>query len=337
MLQRADSDGPRKDLVNLLGMRQRSASLLMRYRERIAANFDDFLGRRQLCRFRPDAGPGRRGRTRIPPGRTAAQRIDRPPLSGAARDCWTCVSRRSPRRLARRQAPIRSAPLAWLAPSCVRSTMPTCRKRCSRCCSASTNTNCRRSLATCTASSMASLRPADSMRAGDAESVQRPASPRPTAPEPCHGPGAGERVAASSNPGIDLFRISAEARVQHQRLRDLLHIWRDTRIGRPGTAASSDPTGRANCARRNCRPSPHCCSGTGASASKRRCPAMANLHAAIRSQLFEGARSLGLDPEQTATGRTRGGRDRHGRPDVRIAARNPCAGRPGTRSCSRAW
>ena len=49
MLQRADSEGPRKDLVNLLGMRQRSASLLMRYRERIAANFDDFLGRRQLA------------------------------------------------------------------------------------------------------------------------------------------------------------------------------------------------------------------------------------------------------------------------------------------------
>jgi hypothetical protein len=46
----ADSQSQRKDLISLLSLRQRSASTMMRYRELIARNFDDFRGRGALSR-----------------------------------------------------------------------------------------------------------------------------------------------------------------------------------------------------------------------------------------------------------------------------------------------
>ena len=299
MLQRADSEGPRKDLVNLLGMRQRSASVLMRYRERIAANFDDFLGRRQLTGSGLTLG-----------------------LVGEGELGFHLAGQRLSESIVRRyQAPLEMLDLRFEALAAALGAPPSANPvGAARLAGAFLRTFHDADLSE-------TLQPllfrqyehelskvlgdlygklngqlaACGFNAGRrAESLQRPAFPPPTAPEPATTP-VRERVAAQSNPGIDLFRISAEARVQHQRLRDLLHVWRDT-ASQGQVAASSGPTRRELCAqelqtvasllqRDNSKPFEAALSGHG------------SLHAAIRSQLFEGARSLGLDPEQMRLGK----------------------------------
>ena len=47
-LRLANGDAQRRDLASLLALRQRSASVVMRYRELVARNFDDFMGRPRL-------------------------------------------------------------------------------------------------------------------------------------------------------------------------------------------------------------------------------------------------------------------------------------------------
>ncbi len=161
------------------------------------------------------------------------------------------------------------------------------------------------------------------------------------------------RQQATTDAGIDVFRVSAEARVQHQRLRDLLHAWRGRlpkmdftrspvtkRIQpRPIAPSRTDPQSAWN------EPQSFNASGThflGPSAgpaplgqadtppaAQQAKPAAPRrelraeeltsvaallqrdsawvfeaaltgngaLHAAIRHQLMDGARSLGIDPE----------------------------------------
>src|SRR3569623_3516495 len=48
-LRLANSDAQRRDLTSLLTLRQRSASVMMRYSELVARTFDDFLGRASLA------------------------------------------------------------------------------------------------------------------------------------------------------------------------------------------------------------------------------------------------------------------------------------------------
>ena len=132
------------------------------------------------------------------------------------------------------------------------------------------------------------------------------------------GGGAGgyaqtQESSPSGTGGIDLFRTSAEARVRHQNLRDMLHSWRDggggdaTRPRIPSASAASGrqmPTYDGSSHRRELRtdelvsvvsllqrdvyePFELALSG------KR------ELHEAIREHLLDGARRLGLDPERT--------------------------------------
>ena len=130
-----------------------------------------------------------------------------------------------------------------------------------------------------------------------ANKASRPAGERPSPP----GTGA----------GIDVFRVSAESRVKHQRLRDLLHVWREGGVGDSAISARSTPadlaTGRvveglrelgvqelssvaALLQRDSAKAFETALSGKG------------DLHAAIRAQLFEGARSLGVDTDQSCFG-----------------------------------
>jgi hypothetical protein len=109
--------------------------------------------------------------------------------------------------------------------------------------------------------------------------------------------------------GINVFRVSAEARVHHQRLRDQLHCWREAsraeaarsgdvlQSGQQGSQAAPSDTRRpmrteqllsvaALVQRDGARRFDAALSGAGA------------LPDAIREQLLEGARSLGMDPDQ---------------------------------------
>lgn len=118
---------------------------------------------------------------------------------------------------------------------------------------------------------------------------------------------------AATNAGIDVFRVSAEARVQHQRLRELLHAWREhlsnfeeakvpavPPIAKFPQASPASP-------RRELRAQEL----TSVAALLQRDSAWAfdaalsgngALHAAIRHQLMDGARSLGIDTESIKLG-----------------------------------
>ena len=163
---------------------------------------------------------------------------------------------------------------------------------------------------------------------------------------------------APMSKGVDLFRVSAQARVNHQHLRDLLHSWRDGN-GAQLRAVSADDAWAGHPVHRHgaggwsaTRRSTHGRRGTGAQCSTqagsarsrrgivavvrprqsvgaRRCPASRiarrrtgqrglaaasdvyepfeqafarkrPLHEAIREHLQDGARRLGLDPENTS-------------------------------------
>ena len=139
------------------------------------------------------------------------------------------------------------------------------------------------------------------------DATPTPVAPPAAAPEPPREPIS----ASAAGAGIDLFRSPAEARVEHQRLRDLLHVWREgaspvTAIawGLPGQGGSTHASGvqrrelrvqevasvAALLQRDNAKAFEAALSGPG------------GLHLTIRNHLLEGARGLGLDPEQTQLG-----------------------------------
>lgn len=139
-----------------------------------------------------------------------------------------------------------------------------------------------------------------------AKSVASPPPVAPQAPEPAKAP---SQAAASA--GIDIFRISAEARVQHQRLRDLLHVWREGALSEStmpaGPMSARAVPARSTADRRELRVQEVVSVAAllqhdGAQAFEAALSGNGELHAAIRWHLLEGARSLGLDPEQTRLG-----------------------------------
>ncbi len=129
--------------------------------------------------------------------------------------------------------------------------------------------------------------------------------PAPVAAQPPREPIS----ASAAGAGIDLFRSPAEARVEHQRLRDLLHAWREssppaTEMG-PGHAGQGHATAAAG--RRELRVQEVASVAAllqrdNANAFETALSGAGELHVAIRSHLLEGARGLGLDPEQTQLG-----------------------------------
>lgn len=111
---------------------------------------------------------------------------------------------------------------------------------------------------------------------------------------------------ASANANAGIFRVSAEARVQHQRLRDMLHAWREGPLADGSVSLQQQPD-RHPAERRELRVQELVsvvsllqCDGTqvlqSALADKR------SLNDAIREHLLDGARRLGLDPDRTCLG-----------------------------------
>ncbi len=111
--------------------------------------------------------------------------------------------------------------------------------------------------------------------------------------------------------GIDLFRVSAEARVQHQRLRDLLHVWREG--GGPDSVMPARPTpadltagryadGLRELGVQELTSVAALLQRDSAKAFEAALSGNGDLHAAIRAQLLEGARSLGVETEQSCFG-----------------------------------
>ncbi|MEO7259598.1 MAG: DUF1631 family protein [Luteimonas sp.] len=111
---------------------------------------------------------------------------------------------------------------------------------------------------------------------------------------------------AAASAGIDVFRISAEARVRHQRLRDLLHAWRDGLLSSLAVPPEQAPD-RRFAERRELRVQELASVASllqrdSAHAFESAFSGQRDLHEAIREHLLDGARRLGLDPDHTRLG-----------------------------------
>ena len=138
---------------------------------------------------------------------------------------------------------------------------------------------------------------------------QRPA---PSMPEPLERilsqveprprqPAASPSPSPSGNP--DVFRVAAGARVQHQQLRDMLRLWREGMLGEQTVPAGLAPERRLD-GRRPLRAQElvsvaSLLQGDGTRNFEAALAGKCGLHEAIREELREGARRLGLDPDQT--------------------------------------
>jgi len=103
--------------------------------------------------------------------------------------------------------------------------------------------------------------------------------------------------AARDGNAADVFRVSAEARVQHQRLRDTLHVWRAGRVA----PANVRPDAR-ELRLQEITTVASLLQNEGARQFEAAFAGDGELSLAIRNQLFEGARRLGIDPEQSRLG-----------------------------------
>lgn len=142
----------------------------------------------------------------------------------------------------------------------------------------------------------------------DMRGDQAPARPVPaTAPASPAATAPASQPAAAASADIDLFRTSAEARVRHQHLRELLHAWRES--SPPAQPASEQRPAHAMGGERrelrteellsvasllqqeNHAPFDRALSGDG------------DLRLAIREQMLEGARRLGVDTDRSCLAR----------------------------------
>jgi len=131
----------------------------------------------------------------------------------------------------------------------------------------------------------------------------RPAESAP-APAPKPEPKAAPATATPAN--ADMFRAAPAARVQHQQLRDMLHAWREGMLaGTSGGRVSGEhaPDRRLG-ERRELRPQEvrsvaSLLQGEGVRTFEAALAGKGHLHEAIREEMLEGARRLGLDPDRT--------------------------------------
>lgn len=138
--------------------------------------------------------------------------------------------------------------------------------------------------------------PAFDLSAFASPGFARPA-PAPQPPEP--QPRAAQPAAA------EMFRAAPAARVQHQQLRDMLHLWREGAVA-DGSAREAGTAARAGGAdaRRELRLQEVVSVASllqrdGARNFEAALAGKCGLHQAIREELAEGARRLGLDPAET--------------------------------------
>ncbi|MCJ0825391.1 DUF1631 domain-containing protein [Luteimonas sp. 50] len=109
--------------------------------------------------------------------------------------------------------------------------------------------------------------------------------------------------AAPAPAGADVFRTSAEARVRHQRLRDMLHQWREGMLA-DQTVPSEHAPERRLAERRELRVQELVSVASLLQRDNVRqfeaaLAGKCGLNESIREELLEGARRLGLDPDST--------------------------------------
>lgn len=280
----------RRDLMTVLALRQRGASYVMRYRELIARSFEDFRGRFSLSR------PG------LPLGLVRENELD---FHLAGQRLAESIGRQYQRPLelldlrfeglARAlQAPPTSNPVgatrlagAFLQTFRDAEISDTLQPLLFRQYEHELGKVLGTLYGRMNAQLVASGFHADTRR--DASVVSIPGvAPAAAAPMP-----ASARQPAAS---ADLFRASAEARVEQQRLRDMLHVWR---AGRMAPSARPDA--------RELRPQElntvaSLLQNEGARQFEAAFAGAGELPLAIRRQLDDGARRLGIDPEATRLG-----------------------------------
>jgi hypothetical protein len=123
-------------------------------------------------------------------------------------------------------------------------------------------------------------------------------------PEPVAAPSTaapGQSPAAPQR--ADMFRSSPAARVQHQQLRDMLHQWREGMLAGQAVPSEHVPDRRL-ADRRELRVQEVVSVASllqrdGARNFEAALAGKCGLHEAIREELLEGARRLGLDPDRT--------------------------------------
>ncbi|MEO5565777.1 MAG: DUF1631 family protein [Luteimonas sp.] len=136
-----------------------------------------------------------------------------------------------------------------------------------------------------------------------------PTEPAPMRPAPVGAPvltaAAGSPPSGSPPQGqnADMFRTPPAIRIQHEQLRDMLHRWREGMHSGAGGTACPIPDRRL-ATRREMQMQEvvsvaSLLQGDGARNFEAALSGKCDLHAAIREELVEGARRLGLDPDQT--------------------------------------
>ncbi len=126
------------------------------------------------------------------------------------------------------------------------------------------------------------------------------APPSPAVPAQASSPAA---PAAAGSAPADVFRDSPGARVKHQQLRDMLHLWREGMLGDQSVPAQHAPDRRL-AERRELRIQEvvsvvSLLQRDGVRNFEAALAGKCDLHKAIREELVEGARRLGLDPDRT--------------------------------------
>ena len=125
---------------------------------------------------------------------------------------------------------------------------------------------------------------------------EAPVRPQPAAPAP---------KPAQPAPALnaDMFRASPASRVQHQQLRDMLRAWREGTLSGEPVAGEHAPDRRL-AERRELRPQEvnsvvSLLQGEGVRHFEAALAGKGRLHEAIREDMLDGARRLGIDPDRT--------------------------------------
>jgi hypothetical protein len=307
-LRAAQSVNTRKDLMTVLALRQRSAGQVMRYRELIANSFDDFRGRIL------------QGNRELPLGLVGEGELD-----------FHLAGQRLAESIGRRyQQPLELLDLRFEALAAALGATPTSNPvgatrlagaflRIFRDADISDTLQpvlfrqyeqelgkvlgdlYGRLNALLVAHGFHATRREDATPARSDAGREAPAS---TSHQPSGGNVQQQAIhRAVANAGIDVFRVSAEARVEHQRLRDMLHAWRED----AQAASPEQPSQRAVAERRELRVQElvSVASLLQRDGTQPLQSALANkrgLNDGIRQHLLDGARRLGLDTDRMHLG-----------------------------------
>jgi len=304
-LQLGSSTAQRKDLMTVLALRHRNATLVMRYRELIGRSFDDFRGRAMLSRSDIPLGLVSEGELEF---HLAGQRL----AEGISRRYQQPLEMLGLRFEALSRAlgapattnPVGAVRLAGaflrtfhdadlsdtLQPMVFRQYEQELSKVLG-------DLYSRLNSHLAAAGFHADLRRTGNNDAAPAKRAVPPSAPNPVGDTVEHVPYAPAPAAA------DAFRVSAEARVNHQRLRDQLHGWREharaaaNEAELPGDVRSIG--GRRPLRAQEVLSVAALVQRDGTKRFDAALSGQGELRVAIREQLFEGARNLGLDPDQT--------------------------------------